>query len=65
LVKRGNEVVTQVLVQWSSLPSSSATWEDYYVLHSKYPLAAAWGLTASSATGNLTTTPAVVITEHQ
>jgi hypothetical protein len=43
LVKRGNEAITQVLIQWSELPSSSATREDYYVLRDRFPTAAAWG----------------------
>jgi hypothetical protein len=41
LVKKGNEVVTQILVQWSSLPNSATTWEDYYVLKKRFPVAAA------------------------
>jgi hypothetical protein len=31
-VKKGNVAVTQVLVKWSHLPESSATWEDFSVL---------------------------------
>jgi hypothetical protein len=46
LVKKGNEAITQVLVQWSGLPISSATWEDYSVLK-KFPQAAAWGSATS------------------
>jgi hypothetical protein len=41
LVKRGNEAITQVLVQWSGLPATSATWEDYYVLRDRFPQATA------------------------
>jgi hypothetical protein len=62
LVKRGNEAVTQVLIQWSSLSASSATWKDYHVLHTRYPSVAAWGQAASPAVGSVTTTPAVAIT---
>jgi hypothetical protein len=40
LVKRGNEAVTQVLIQWSGLPTSSTTWEDYHVLRTRYHSAA-------------------------
>jgi hypothetical protein len=39
LVKKGNEAVTQILVQWSQLPVSSASWEVYYVLQKWFPLA--------------------------
>jgi hypothetical protein len=28
LYKKGNKVVTQLLVKWSSWPDSLATWED-------------------------------------
>ncbi|KAJ1253879.1 hypothetical protein BS78_K161100 [Paspalum vaginatum] len=42
LVKRGNAAVTQVLIKWSHLPASSATWEDYFVLKNRFPTAVAW-----------------------
>jgi Chromo (CHRromatin Organisation MOdifier) domain len=29
LVKKGNELRTQILVRWSNLSNSDATWEDY------------------------------------
>jgi hypothetical protein len=32
LVKKGNSAVTQIRVQWLTLPDTLATWEDYYVL---------------------------------
>jgi hypothetical protein len=41
LVKRGNEAITQAPVQWSGLPASSTTWEDFYVLQERFQLAAA------------------------
>jgi hypothetical protein len=40
--KKGNKPVIQILVQWSTLPASSATWEDYEVLHARYPEASIW-----------------------
>jgi len=32
LVKKGNNAILQVLIKWTKLPSTSATWEDYYVV---------------------------------
>jgi len=46
LVKKGNSAVPQVLVKWSKLPASSATWEDYYVVKQQFPAASAWGQAA-------------------
>jgi hypothetical protein len=37
------EVVPQVLVQWSNLPRSLATWEDAEALRQRFPRAPAWG----------------------
>jgi hypothetical protein len=33
----GNTAIPQVKVLWTSLPESSATWEDYYVLNQRFP----------------------------
>lgn len=43
LVKKGNKAVPQVLVKWRSVPATSATWEDFYVVSKKFPDALAWG----------------------
>lgn len=43
LIKKGNKAVPQVLIKWSHIPTSSATWEDYYVVKSRFPEASAWG----------------------
>ncbi|XP_075099353.1 uncharacterized protein LOC142176168 [Nicotiana tabacum] len=37
MIKRGNKVVTQVLIQWSNLLSEKATWEDYGFIKSQFP----------------------------
>ena len=42
LVKKGNTTIPQVLVKWSKLPASSAMWEDYYVVKTRFPGASAW-----------------------
>jgi hypothetical protein len=55
LVKKGNTAVPQVLVTWSGLPSSSATWEDHNMLKIRFPAAPAWGQAASSAGGGVKT----------
>jgi hypothetical protein len=51
LVKKGNSAVPQVLIKWTGLPEASATWEDYNVLHQRFPEAPAWGQAGSSAGG--------------
>jgi hypothetical protein len=43
LMKKGNAIVVQVLVKWSSLPAEMATWEDFYEIKQRYPVAPAWG----------------------
>jgi hypothetical protein len=35
-VKKANAAVTQVLVQWTGLPDTVATWEDYKVLRHRF-----------------------------
>ena len=37
LVKKGNHTIAQVLVKWTRLPLSSATWEDFNVLRTRFP----------------------------
>jgi hypothetical protein len=54
LVKRGNSAIPQVLIQWTGLPATLATWEDYNVLRQRYPQAPAWGQVGSSAGGDVT-----------
>jgi hypothetical protein len=55
LVKKGNVAITQILVQWSSLPESSSTWEDYNVLKTRFPAVVAWGQAGASVGGTVTT----------
>jgi hypothetical protein len=43
LVTRGLRTVLQVLVKWSSLPSSLARWEDREALIQRFSSASAWG----------------------
>ena len=51
LVKKGNKAIPQVLLKWTSLPESSATWEDYYVVKQRFPNAVAWGQATSEGGG--------------
>lgn len=37
MVKRNNQVVTQILVQWANLAPEDATWEDYSFITSQFP----------------------------
>ncbi|GMJ10448.1 hypothetical protein HRI_004714000 [Hibiscus trionum] len=43
MVKRNNEAVTQLLIQWSNLRAENATWEDYTVLKSQFLKFDSWG----------------------
>jgi len=54
MVKKGNNAVTQVLVSWTGLPSSSTTRKDYNVIKLRFPEAPAWGQAATSAGGVVT-----------
>lgn len=42
-VKKGNSAHVQVLIKWTSLPATMATWEDYDALRTRFPGAPAWG----------------------
>jgi len=37
LVKRNNQAVVQLLVQWVNMPTSEATWEDYDSIVQRFP----------------------------
>ena len=54
LVKKGNVASLQVLIKWSTMPPSMATWEDHQVLRERFPDAAAWGQAATLAGGSVT-----------
>ena len=47
LSKKGNKAQLQVLIKWTSLPASEATWEDYEVVKHRFPDAPAWGQAGS------------------
>ena len=54
-MKKGNTAIPQVLIKWSNLPEASTTWEDYNVLRTRFPAAAAaaWGQAGPSAGGTV------------
>lgn len=49
----GDHSVEQVLVKWSLMPPSLATWENYEQLHQQFPRAPAWGHAESKEGGNM------------
>lgn len=55
LVKKGNTAHLQVFIKWTSLPAAMATWEDYEVLHNRFPEASAQGQAASREGGSVRT----------
>ena len=54
-VTHDSKSIQQVLVKWSSWPSSLATWEDLISLQQRFPRAPAWGQAASQGRGNVST----------
>ncbi|KAJ1255464.1 hypothetical protein BS78_K215600 [Paspalum vaginatum] len=54
LVQKGNSTRSQLLVQWYSLPSTMATWEEECDLRRRYPKAPVWGQSGSQAEGTVT-----------
>lgn len=55
LVKRRNQAVTQILVQWTNLPIEEATWEDYYHIRSQFPAFDPWGQGSLGGEGDVMT----------
>lgn len=43
IVSKGSSPVSQLLVQWSALPSDLATWEEVHDISRRFPDAPAWG----------------------
>jgi hypothetical protein len=54
LVKKANASYMQVLIEWSTLTTAMATWEDYDVIHQRFPDAAAWGQAATQGEASVT-----------
>ncbi|WVZ71682.1 LOW QUALITY PROTEIN: hypothetical protein U9M48_020237 [Paspalum notatum var. saurae] len=54
-VKKGNQAITQVLIKWTNLPATLATWKDYNVVTARFPSAVAWGQATSQGGGDVST----------
>lgn len=54
MVRKGNAAAPQVLIQWAHVPPERATWEDYYVVKSRFPEALLWDDEQAQAGGNVT-----------
>jgi len=52
-INRGMSRVSQVLIKWSHVPASLATWEDAEALRQQFPNAAVWGHPASPEGGGV------------
>jgi transposase InsO family protein len=52
-VQRRHKTKDQVLIQWSGLPASLATWENLAELKARFPRAPAWGQAAPEGGGNV------------
>ncbi|XP_071680355.1 uncharacterized protein [Lolium perenne] len=52
-VQRRYKTKDQVLIQWSGLPASLATWENLAELKARFPRAPAWGQAAPEGGGNV------------
>jgi len=54
IVEHGSSLVTKLLIHWSDLPATLATWEEYHECHRRFPVAPAWGQAGSRGGGNVT-----------
>lgn len=55
LVKKGNAARLQVLIPWTSLPTSADTWDDYEWLKLCFPHTPAWEQAGSQGGGTVST----------
>lgn len=60
MVKKGDQALVQLRIQWDSLPVDATTWEDYDVLRARFPDAAIWEGSPSEERGNVTTDNTIV-----
>lgn len=51
---RGSTLRPQVLIQWSSMSASLATWEDEAQLKARFPSSPAWGQAGAEGEDNVT-----------
>lgn len=66
----GAHPIEEVLIKWSHMPASLATWENYELLRQQFPHASAWGHAGSPGRATVTATedtvsdPAIQVTEE-
>jgi hypothetical protein len=48
MMKKGNQAVMQVLIKWKNLPEEAATWEDWDILKTSFPVVLTWGQASAS-----------------
>lgn len=53
--RMASDGTAQILVKWSGMPRSLATWEDSITLQQRFPRVPAWGQAASFQGGNVST----------
>jgi hypothetical protein len=61
----GSQPIEQVLVEWSHMPVSLATWKSLELLRQQFPRAPAWGQAAVQAGGTVSNTSAPPADEDQ
>jgi hypothetical protein len=54
LGKKGNATIPQVWVKWTGLSDAASTWEDRYVLTTRFPAILSWGQVSASGGGGVT-----------
>jgi hypothetical protein len=54
MMKKGNQAVVQVLIKWKNLPEETATWEDWDILKTNFPVVFTWGQASASPGGSVT-----------
>lgn len=53
LEQKGGKAVPQVLIKWTNVPATSATWEDFYVVNHRFPEAVSSGQASISEGGDV------------
>jgi len=53
LCQKGASTISQILVQWDSIPDSLTTWEEAEDLHRRFPKCPAWGQAGFRGGGNV------------
>jgi hypothetical protein len=54
MMKKGNAPMIQVLIKWTGQPDEAATWEDWDVLKTRFPVVLTWGQASASPGGSVT-----------